>query len=598
MNRVPQTPLGLLAGDERSARIKRSLWISLLLFFAVSASALEVQEIRWGFDGQVVPGRFNPLSVLVANNSAAPFDGSITFYKSRGLDERVGALYVTPCYLSPLAERWVQFYVYIDNQYDQWRLEWGRGPNNRHDLDAPKWGVPAQILLSDEMTRSAASAFRQFPDELFPPTMAATGGLESLLLDHAPRWEPAKRRAFLDWLRAGGKAHVLMGSDGRYPIFSDELAVLNLTEDRTRIGAGLAVRHAATAAQIQKQDIDPGDTGKKPKAEDSNEVYQITNTLFSALSRLSRTRLDWGLIYLLAIVYLGLVGPGNFLAGKRLADYRLRILVLLGTVAGFALLFNFVGRRGQGETSTVHTLSYARAIDGNTYDVLQWINVFATRGGHYTITHAAPHNIYSTGQDYESVNGWIDSGKDGQFTVDLPMFSHRGLLHEAEMKGTDLGVKIIDWQGAQTLKKLTLSAQPDFAKQIIEGWLVQGDQVYAMNVVDGHLEFSESSKKFLNEALSPSNPQQNPYAYGNPYEDKVTDAEVEKQFQQLVKPLMAWSLGVNTAKTATVSPLAADNAVQLFLFAHSPQSFSVAGKQFSREIGYVLYRLDLFKPGL
>ena len=83
---------------------------------------------------------------------------------------------------------------------------------------------------------------------------------------------------------------------------------------------------------------------------------------------------------------MGLVGPGNLFWGRKFANYRLRIGLLLATIAGFAWLFNAVGRRGLGEASVVHTLSYARAIDGNTYDVMQWINVFATHGADYKIT--------------------------------------------------------------------------------------------------------------------------------------------------------------------------------------------------------------------
>ena len=206
-----------------------------------------------------MPGRFNLLSVLVANPAAAPFDGTVNFYKSRGLAERVGAIYETPCYLSPLTTRWLQFYVYIENQYDQWRLEWGRAPDDHHDLQPPKWGPPAQVLLSDsENTLDVSSAFKQFPEELFPPTVAATSGLDSLLLDHAPHWEPAKRQAFLDWLRAGGKVHLLLGADGRYPMFSDELGMLNSSLERLRIGAGLVVRHATTARDIRKEDVQGG----------------------------------------------------------------------------------------------------------------------------------------------------------------------------------------------------------------------------------------------------------------------------------------------------------------------------------------------------
>src|SRR6185369_3950315 len=74
----------------RRGAMKRSWWIFLFLFTVASARALEVQQVRWGFDGTVVPGRFNLLSVLIGNPSTKPFDGTVNLYKSRGM-EHVGA---------------------------------------------------------------------------------------------------------------------------------------------------------------------------------------------------------------------------------------------------------------------------------------------------------------------------------------------------------------------------------------------------------------------------------------------------------------------------------------------------------------------------
>src|ERR1017187_9243136 len=358
MHGVTQTGLRF-RGDVSCVCMKRSWWICLLLFAAVSVSALEVQQVKWGFDGQVVPGRFNLLSVLVANPDAAPFDGTVNFFKSRGLAERVGAVYGTPCYLSPMMTRWLQFYVYVDNQYDQWRLEWGRGPDDHREIEPPKWGPPAQVILSaPETTLSTVSAFKQFPEDLFPPTVAATSGLDSLVLDHAPHWEPAKRLAFLNWLRAGGKVHLLMGADDRYLVFSDELGVLNSSLERVRIGAGVVVRHATTAREIRKQDVqEDGFPLREFKPGEPATPAQTAESFIRALAEFSQRRYDWGLIYILAIAYAMLVGPANLRAGRKLSDYRLRIALLLVTIATFALLLNFVGRRGQGEASVVHSLA-------------------------------------------------------------------------------------------------------------------------------------------------------------------------------------------------------------------------------------------------
>jgi hypothetical protein len=572
-------------------------WICLLFFAAISVSALEVRQVKWGFDGQVVPGRFNLLSVLVANSDAAPFDGTVNFYKSRGLAERVGAVYKTPCYLSPLTTRWLQFYVFIDNQYDQWRLEWGRSPDDHHDIDPPKWGPPAQVLLSDSETPlSTISAFKQFPEDLFPLTVAATSGLDSLLLDHVPHWEQPKRQAFLDWLRAGGKVHLLMGADDRYPVFTDELSVLNSSLERIRIGAGLVMRHAATARDIKMQDVQEDDVPMREfKPGELAAPSQTEDSFFRALTQLSQRHYSWGFIYILAIAYAALVGPVNLRAGRKLADYRLRIALLLATIAGFALFFDMVGRRGQSEANVVHSLSYARAIDGDAYDVTQWVNVFAARGAHYTITHAAPHNLYATGQDYEPVNGLIESGKDGRFVVDIPMFSRRAFLHEAEMKGANIPVKIVSWDGPGTLKHLVLTVGPDFTKQVLEGWAVQGDQIYQMKLTKDGLEFGDADKQPLQAFVSGAGLQQFQVGYGYPQGNTVTD--VEGQFRKCVKPLIAWSLGAEDFTKLNAPSPPANGRVQLFLFARSPDGFNISGSALGHETGYVLYRFDLFKPG-
>lgn len=579
--------------------LKLACCMCLLLFAATIVSGLDVSEAKWGFDGQVVPNRFNLFSVLVANGSDEPFDGVIELYKFRGLESHVGAVYQTPCYVSPQATRWVQFYVYIDNEYDKWRLEWGRGPNDQKDFeDPPKLGAPAQVLLAgQDSPESVVSTFKQFPEELFPPTGTATSGLDSLLMDHAPRWEVAKRQAFLHWLRAGGKLHLLKDADGHYPVFSDELSILNSPVERQRVGGGVVVRHAATVRNIQKQDIEQGMVPPRDLRSNNPIIFAETaNAFLSGLAQLSRRHYSWGWIFLLAIAYVALVGPGNLVWGRKLANYRLRIGLLLVTIAAFAWLFNAVGRRGQGELSVVHTLSYARAIDGNIYDVTQWINVFATHGADYKITHAAPENLYATGQDYESVNGLIQSGKQGEFMVDIPMFSRRGLIHEAEMKGAEIPVKIISWDGTGRLKQLVLTVGPDFTKQILEGWLVQGNAIYTMKFINGQLQFDQSSREALDIFLSASGNQPITYYNGNPYypyaQEDVTN--VQSSFQKMAKPLMGWSLETKDLQRAPSS--STDGHAELFLFARSPESFAIAGSPFNREIGYVLYHLDLFKP--
>ncbi|HEX9048850.1 MAG TPA: hypothetical protein VF988_17630, partial [Verrucomicrobiae bacterium] len=474
-----------------------AVWICLLFCFAYSAAALEVQEVRWGFDGQVVPGRFNLLSVLVANSSAAPFDGALKLYKDMNSE-----VYGAPCYVSALTARWLQFYVFIDNEYVHWHLDWGRGASERYDMDPPKWSRPAQVMLSDsEMLGVGGTAFKQFPDELFPPTAAAADGLDSVLLDHAPRWEGVKRQAFLSWLRAGGKVHLLQGADGHYPVFADELSVLNAAEPRLRVGSGTVVRHGASAREIRRRDILDADA--PPGEFSANEKYETVNTeesFLRTLAQLSQRRYNWAAIYLLAFAYLALAGPGQFFWGRKIGDYRLRIGLLLAIVAAFAFLFNLVGRRGLGERNVVHSLSYARSIGGGSYDVLQWDNVFAARGSHYSITHGAPHNLYSVGRNFDAVNGVIQGGKDGRLVLDIPMFSRRAFVHQAEMKGHSIPLTVQSWTGADTVKHLVVAGEPDLPKQVLMGWVAQGNRLYALKTTAAGLEFDDGDTESLTDS--------------------------------------------------------------------------------------------------
>ena len=57
---------------------------ALVLLAGLPARALEVQQELWGFDGRVVPGRFNPVSLLMANRSGAAFDGVLTLGPNLG----------------------------------------------------------------------------------------------------------------------------------------------------------------------------------------------------------------------------------------------------------------------------------------------------------------------------------------------------------------------------------------------------------------------------------------------------------------------------------------------------------------------------------
>ena len=165
------------------------------------------------------------------------------------------------------------------------------------------------------------------------------------------------------------------------------------------------------------------------------------------------------------------------------------------------------------------------------------------------------------------------------------------------MKGTDLGLNIESWDGADHLNKLSLTVRSDFTNQILEGWAVQGDRAYGMKRNAGGLEFGGADWQALGTLLSEVQALHGFPAYSNPYEATNNEANVTSRFRELIKPLIGWSLNLENFRQTNAPPVISDGRVQLFIFARSPESFGITGQDFGREIGYVLYRFDLFKPG-
>ena len=586
---------GVRVFETASLRRNENGWRGLLglavaaLLAATPVFGLDVRETLWGFDGQVVPERFNVLSVLVANPSSRPFDGTLRLLKGIGLEQGVGADYVIPCYVSPGGERWVQFYPYVSGE-SQWRLTWGRRPTETMELRAPSLGPPARVLLcSAESLQGTRSLFRAFPDHLFPSSVAAADGLDSVLLDYAPPWEPVKRTAFLDWLRRGGTLHLFRGAGGLPPVFSAELAALNVSQDRTPFGAGWIVRHAETRGEITEQRLD-GDGFSAPRLEKGRNVivWRFADALFPALAGFARPIHRWWLINALTLCYIAAVGPGIYWMARWNRNYRLVLLTLLGCVAAFGGLFAFVGRRGSGEQGAVHSLSCARALGDGQYQVTQWINVFATRGADYTLTHGAAHNLYAVVQDYERVNGEILGGKDGRFTVDIPFCSQRSFVHQGRMAGPALGLGVAAPPLGAFFSSTVLTVGPDFPAKPVAAWALYQDTLWPMHLRDGRLVPEGKAESVTNFLSRQSVPGYNAGTGG-----AVDEAAKKAAFLQLAPYVVAWSLGgTEQFQHYVKEPWAADR-LRLFVMAESPDSFRLRGTPVGPETGYTVYDTDV-----
>lgn len=566
------------------------LRLLFLLFLTHAALALEIKEIRWGFDGKAIPNRFNLLSVLVAQEGGTrPFDGDLSLLDTRGGEMTYGAPLVQPLYLSPGTQRWVQFVPFVGHE-QEWRLAWGKDNKLRAPVMAPKFGPPATTLLRDATSVFVESSrFSTFPEDLFPTSVAATDGLDQIVLDHIPRWDAPRREAFLDWLRRGGIVHLLRGPEG-HPRFVGEFAELNVpaNQDKTRVGAGRVVRHDMERAEVDEAFLKNAgyplrEFRKLDGSEGRSMLYDFDETLLQNLASLTKPEVQWWLLYLLTLAYLALIGPVHYVWSRKV-DWRLALGGFLGTVAVFALAFIISGHRGSGEKQTSHSLAIAHSLGGDRWDVQQWVSAFATKGDFYKLTHAASANFYAIPSDNEAVNARAFGGKDGHLDADIPLYSSRPFLHRAVLTGPKADVTVSSWTKDSIVIELPESI-PGKITSVHARWLAE---VRVASV--------EKRKVLLANLGAPSTT--------NLFDEQKLHAMRQFQWanrnfdpQTATMPLLAHALrDVNVfSNTLTPRPLPPDH-LQLFLFTEAPESFAMKGKGFDHGEGHVLYVIDVFRP--
>lgn len=433
-----------------------SLAVASWLALATPARGLEIREVRWGFDGSVVEGAFNPVSLLVVNDQSTPFDGVLALQRGHAA-LRVDAPLREPVYLGPNQSRWVQFFPFCSRVEDAlpWTVSWGDARKERFELPTAQRGQRGTVLLLPQGTLTQPpSGAKPLPDDLFPNRSTGCDSLQRVVLDHEPRWSEPQQRAFLEWLALGGELHLLHDSQGRWPRFSGPLQPLQGLADMQPFAAGRIIRHDrdvnsfdkgswAGAILGQVETVNPELTpdvaamasnavvtpGLEPFTSDDWEQFD-TDTMLDRMRDQTRTDHNWPLIHLLCLTYIGLIFPGGWLLSRwRPGDYRLLFGGLLGLVTLFSLLLLVVGRRGAGEVETIHSLLLARTLDKERVSVSGWSGAFVATSGTYPLSHAGQGGLYSTGQQIEGVDGFITTQPPARLEVTLPPFSSRSFVH-------------------------------------------------------------------------------------------------------------------------------------------------------------------------
>lgn len=593
------------------------------------ASAIDIEDVHWGFNGKVAPNRFNLLSVQVSNPSPQEFNGEITLYKRLGGGGYVDARIVESVSISPFSRKWVQFYPYINGSWggtlsnETWQLGYAR---ESFDLPQPRAAKYQRVVLDPPSGLAGRSGIlKAMPESLFPSFVSATDALQVIGLDREPRtWIPTQKDAFLDWVHLGGTLLLFHGPSGKFPEFNAPLSALNSPLDEFRFGTGRVIKLPMDRSKFLEEDArrvfahlpknylnagekaeDPIDTfDPAPPQDDQNQNYAdgtdpfVSSAFLGQLKEMTKPDHNWVLLHFMFWIYIAMVFPGCYLLGKRWADFRVVYASLLGTVILFSLLFSIVGQRGYGESTAVHSVAIARGLPGGALDVSQWSNVFVTSGADYVLKHDGIGTLYSTTSDTEQVNGRINSGMDGGFVVDIPPFSNREFALRMKVptgcpKFTVEKVAIEN--GTLTDLLLNVDGVDSDSTQSLN--VLFRDRFFSLHWQNGKLKLSadmgdvsamlrvESMQGWANQT----------YGYGYRYGNNPDGPSVQERFSTMFTPLLSRSLNV-TRKSDTQQVRLPDDVARVYLYTKMPAEFGVQNDRLGAQTGQILYCVDVSLP--
>ena len=604
-------------GMQRQASVAAAFL--LLLGTAPISAQLHIQEVHWGFDGRSVPSTFAPVNLLLANPGGhdRAFEGEITLEQELFSGGRVGGRMVEPVPLvGPGQQRWVTFYVYVSGPGlgGNWRVRWNGTMAGGFSIPSPRRGRPARVLMfdPDDVNPPQINAPR-FPDMLFPHTVTATDGLAAVILSHAPDWQPTQQQAFLEWLRRGGRVHLLHGRAGSYPRFTQSLGVLNRGAEEQRVGAGLVFRHPVLIAEVDNDFLEKLDGGqwsrRREEPERATMAWRPDKTIgdrafFSRFRPMTRPDHNWYLIWGLSLVYWLLLFPGGLVLGIKRVDYRIILGALVATIAVFSAAMSFVGARGYGETATVHCAAVAHHVGDGTWDVSAWSDLFVTVGGTYDVAHGGDGQLYAAvsfgsgpTESGGSIPARIQSGLDGRVEVEIPPYTNRSLVHRLRIKGPDFRVERASWNRDQPPQNIEIVLVGEIPDPVLEAWVVHENMLYRLSVAAGdagrscRLEFLRPAGSVASFAVAAAKmPRQGMWAF------EREDKSVRQLYQELHQPLVIRGLGLDDVDRAATFSID-DDRLRLLILASLPDNLKVQTGQMAGRShdGIVLYSLDVFQ---
>ncbi len=325
----------------------------------------------------------------------------------------------------------------------------------------------------------------------------------------------------------------------------------------------------------------------------------VCGGLFAFLKTLNKPNHNWPVIYTMCLVYVVTVVPGVYYLGRKRFDYRIVYGTLVGLIVLFSVGFAYFGRRGHREASAVNSLAVARQLPGGAWDITSWSNVFVINGADYEIVHGGSERLYSTAQTFEAVNGTIRNGSPGRFDVDIPPFSSQPFVGRLKVNGDRKLLNVLEYSAGPTLKKLVLEPTSSFPRPV-DGefvYVLFGDRFQRMSWSGGRLTLSDSAPGSMTEFFASVEwANLSPFTIRNGRFGRMDQQDQgPPPFDNLMRPLIAWSLNLRKKGDLRTMRLAADSA-RLFVWSELADNLKIENKAMRSQQGRVLYVIDVPRP--
>jgi len=603
---------------------------ALLLSSGVAAAAdrslVTIEDRIWGFDGRVQVGQFNPVSLLIDNRTDDAIDVVATFSCNSLLnDSGIGTLQ-QPLFIGPGARRWVQFYAYIPtDDKPTWNLRLGeiefpglqqpRSTLPLYGTKKEKEVLPVAIIMDPPgaMNLKPASV-KHFPDVIFPPWATATVGLNTVFLDYAPDWEVPRQAALLSWLKQGGRLQLLRDARGQRPEFDGLLAELNQPLQKFSVGNGVVERMNIQRNELSRSMVrgllapvttSPEEIPEESLTVDSSSydnyswVYQLNTgeldgSWFRQMRQLTQPQHAWWLIYLLAFAYIGLIFPGCWILARRNRHFLEVYGAIFGLSVVFSLLFLLIGRRGQGETTSLHTIALAQ-IEGPLQtdaqqSVMEWNALFVTSGDEYAVTAADQQAMFAVPGIRRSTDAEIAAGNEGRLDVSIPPFSSQTFVCRRQLPAPDWQMSIASIQrSARTLDQIRIQGDPEFrAGPHTRVRVLLHDRLYQLKPDRQNDSWGGPNKLGTLKTFCKRYTDNN-FGYGLDFDD---DDDRATFYKGVMDGLMIRSLIAAGMTDPKDFKLSADR-IRLFVYDEIPQEHFVKTNTDRQTDGRILYVLDL-----